>query len=217
MPPHSRNIDAKTNVSPEEPTVRAKLAHRYRVPLLEVESLEPLPGVLVPEVEISVRSGGREGSVLVERDGVHRINRRLRGLHPSDTEPKTFRDGWSLLLFFVLSAKRFTTSVPSASRSSPGTHSRARGVSTNIVNAASKQGNSIKQGAIPMESSTRAEKADAACWNVFFEGPGGETTAWSRGIRYFISEARPNDEPRTKDSVRSTGPLIAASVVVAAA
>lgn len=62
---------------PEKATIRAKLADGDRVPLLEIKGLEPLSGVLIPEVEVPVRSRRGEGAVLVEGDGVHRVNRSL--------------------------------------------------------------------------------------------------------------------------------------------
>lgn len=66
--------------SPEEPTVRAELADGDGVPLFEVEGLQPLPRVLVPEMEVPVRSRRSEGAVLVEGDRVHRVHCRLTAL-----------------------------------------------------------------------------------------------------------------------------------------
>lgn len=68
------------NLLPEKVSIRAELAHRHRVSLLEVESLEALSRILVPEVEVPVRAAGCEGTVLVEGDRVHRVHRRLRAL-----------------------------------------------------------------------------------------------------------------------------------------
>ena len=69
--PAKRGKCRESGNPPEEATVRAELADGNCVSLLEIERLEALPGVLIPEVEVSIRSGRGEGAVLVERDRVH--------------------------------------------------------------------------------------------------------------------------------------------------